>query len=194
MIILSHSLALGYLVLPIFSFLHVHNHNHNHNNHFFICYMMYILALSGVGLTNRKFQAGKQAKKLAEKMTIQREFQRQQQQLQEKQDASASAAGSGGAHGQGQAKSMSAEAVMENYREKRGGSLMEQHLAKTARLSAEKSSDDPTAGAGQRRGFDRERDLLSHSRMDQHKVAKLVENARELDSRFDKACVQKSFL
>ena len=37
-------------------------------------------------------------------------------------------------------------------------------------------------------------DLTSSMKMDKFQVQKLVENAKELDSRFDKGSVQKSFL
>jgi hypothetical protein len=155
---------------------------------------------SAAGLTNRKFQSGKQAKKLAEKMSIQREFQRQQQQLQEQQARSegplapgSSASGvvgrgdkSGGSNNVGEAGTT--EELLQEYRERRGVSLMDQHLAKKAKIA-------PTElGTGERKAFDRERDLLSHGRMDSQKVASLVKGAKELDDRFDKAAVQKSFL
>lgn len=143
-------------------------------------------------MTNRKFQAGKQAKKLAEQMSIQREFQRQQQKLLAQQEGAERRKhglnddGSGG--GKEAASEQTTEDLMQEYREKRGVSLMEQHLAKKSKTSHLQE------GKGQRRAFDRERDLLSHGRMDESKVAKLVQNARELDDRFDKAAVQKSFL
>ena len=162
--------------------------------------MCIFTALSGAGLTNRKFNAGKQAKKLAETMSIQKEFQRQQQALQAQQAESkggSSSSVNNNNNSGGGGDSMSTDAVMQSYREKRGGTLMEQHLAKHAKTTAEKEEREGASQVGgkpARRAFDRERDLLSHSKMDQHKVAKLVENARELDSRFDKACVQKSFL
>jgi hypothetical protein len=156
--------------------------------------------ISAAGLTNRKFQSGKQAKKLAEKMSIQREFQRQQQQLQEQQARSegplapgSSASGSVGRGDKSGGNSNVGEAgttveLLQEYRERRGVSLMDQHLAKKAKIA-------PTElGNGERKAFDRERDLLSHGRMDSQKVASLVKGAKELDDRFDKAAVQKSFL
>lgn len=146
-------------------------------------------------MTNRKFQAGKQAKKLAEQMSIQREFQRQQQKLQAQQEGAERRKhgledddGGGGGGGKEAAPEQTTEDLMQEYRKKRGVSLMEQHLAKKSKASHLQE------GKGQRRAFDRERDLLSHGRMDEGKVAKLVQNARELDDRFDKAAVQKSFL
>lgn len=152
--------------------------------------------MTGAGLTNRKFNAGKQAKKLAEQMSIQREFQRQQQQLQLQQESAerkgptaADATGGGG----NSANLRPVEDVMQDYRELRGGSLMEQHLAKKARTSEAEPAFGKD-GKPIRRAFDREKDMLSHSKMDEQKVAKLVQNAKELDDRFDKACVQKSFL
>ena len=142
-------------------------------------------ALSGAGLTNRKFQAGKGAKKAAEQMSIQREFQRQQQALQ----AAQSQAQHGGKEG-----FVSTDAVMQDYREKRGESLMEAHLAKKARTTSSEVTTAVGSGKQQRRAFDREIDMASHSKMNEDKVAKLVQNAKELDDRFDKGSVQKSFL
>jgi hypothetical protein len=139
-------------------------------------------------------------------MSIQREFQRQQQGLQEQQQLaekrgnSSGLGGGGGGVGaletggeDGNKQFVSTEAVLQGYAEMRGGSLMQQHLQKQ---SAKKQAQ-AAAAQGQppgRRAFDRERDLLANSKMDEHKVAKLVENAKELDSRFDKAYVQKNFL
>lgn len=70
--------------------------------------------------------------------------------------------------------------------EHRGQSLMEEHLAKKAR------KDDETKGL--RRPFDREKDVLSHKRLGMNELQQLVENAKELSGRFNKADVQKSFL
>jgi hypothetical protein len=157
-------------------------------------------AMTGAGLTNRKFQAGKQAKKLAEKMSIQREFQRQQQQLQAQQESaehkvyagpSTGPSGTSSSRGGAEDAEPTTEELLQEYREKRGLSLMEQHLL--ANKKSKTAHEDP-AEKNSRKAFDRERDLLSHSRMDEHKVAKLVQNAKELDDRFDKAAVQKSFL
>jgi hypothetical protein len=156
--------------------------------------------MTGAGLTNRKFQAGKQAKKLAEKMSIQREFQRQQQAMQAQQESAEHKVYAGPSIGPSSARGASAgewdaepttEELLQEYREKRGLSLMEQHLLANKKS---KTSHEDSADKNARKAFDRERDLLSHSRMDEHKVAKLVQNAKELDDRFDKAAVQKSFL
>lgn len=150
--------------------------------------MFPLSALSGAGLTNRKFQAGKGAKKAAEQMSIQREFQRQQQALQ----AAQSQAQHGGK--EGKEGFVSTDAVMQDYREKRGESLMEAHLAKKARTTSSEVTTAVGSGKQQRRAFDREIDMASHSKMNEDKVAKLVQNAKELDDRFDKGSVQKSFL
>ena len=153
--------------------------------------------MTGAGLTNRKFNAGKQAKKLAEQMSIQREFQRQQQLLQLQQESAENKTGANkGTAAAAEANSGAlrpVEDVMQDYKELRGGSLMEQHLAKKARTTEAEPAFGPD-GRPIRRAFDREKDLLSHSKMDEQKVAKLVQNAKELDERFDKACVQKTFL
>lgn len=74
--------------------------------------------------------------------------------------------------------------------DQRGISLMDEHLSKK-RPSTDNIGSD---GKKVRVAFDRERDLLSHNRMDAHKVSQLVEKARELNSRFDKSGIQKSFL
>jgi hypothetical protein len=166
-----------------------------------LAFLLPVFYLSAAGLTNRKFQSGKQAKKLAEKMSIQREFQRQQQQLQEQQARSegplapGSSAGAAAGVGRGDKRSGgkageagTTEELLQEYRERRGVSLMDQHLAKKAKVAPIE------LGNGERKAFDRERDLLSHGRMDSQKVASLVKGAKELDDRFDKAAVQKSFL
>jgi len=123
--------------------------------------------ITGGGLQNRKFQTGKQAKKLAEKMSIQREFQNQQEKKQQAQEG-------GGEE--------SAEPAV--------ASLMDQHLAKRKG----KDREEKMQGPGKRRAFDRELDVLSRSKMDKHKVAAIVENSRELNSRFSTAGAQKSFM
>lgn len=139
-------------------------------------------------------------------MSIQREFQRQQQQLQLQQESaeqrkstSCDFTGTGGAAAAGGGTAVRpVEEVMQDYRELRGGSLMEQHLANKKARTGEKDGAESAMlgkdGKPLRRAFDREKDMLSHSKMDEQKVAKLVQNAKELDDRFDKACVQKSFL
>lgn len=139
------------------------------------------------GLTNRKFQSGKQAKKIAEKMSIQREFQRQQQALQAQQSRGERGEGAGDAGGEG-AQAGGAD-LLQELNERRGMSLMEEHLAKRAKTTGGAGSNK-----GERRAFDRERDLLSHGRMNEDRVATLVKGAKELEDRFDKAAVQKSFL
>ena len=117
-------------------------------------------------------------------MSIQREFQRQQQALQNAQAAAQQGEGF-----------VSTDTVMQDYREKRGESLMEQHLAKKARTgSTEHTTAVGAGGKQQRRAFDHERDMGSQSKLNEDKVSKLVQNAKELDDRFDKGSVQKSFL
>ena len=168
------------------------------------------IALSGTGLTNRKFQAGKQAKKLAEQMSIQREFQRQQQEVQLRQEETTTTTGSttaGTSSGDGKGLVSNTE-IMNNYNEKRKNlSLMDEHLAKRAKSNPNNTTTSSSTSNsnsiyqgrdanGQliRRAFDREKDLLSSNRMDTDKIQKLVQNAKELDEKFDKAFVQKSFL
>ena len=127
-------------------------------------------------------------------MSIQREFQRQQQALQAAQ-AEAQQGNAASGTGSRAGGVISTDAVMKDYQEKRGESLMEQHLAKKARTTAQDAHLNVDAnGKPIRRAFDRERDLLSHSKMNEDKVSKLVQNAKELDDRFDKGSIQKSFL
>ena len=49
-------------------------------------------------------------------------------------------------------------------------------------------------GAGERRAFDREVDILGRRAIGEHQVQELVQRSKELDSRFDKGSVQRSFL
>ena len=125
-------------------------------------------------------------------MSIQREFQRQQQQIQSAQESAERKGGDaeGGGEGSDRGEAGTTEQLLAEYREKRGLSLMEAHVAKSKKTKTEHFS----SAAGGRRAFDRETDVLSHGKMDEHKMAKLVQHARELDDRFDKAAVQKSFL
>jgi hypothetical protein len=64
---------------------------------------------------------------------------------------------------------------------------MEEHLAKKART-------EPRNEKKERRAFDREKDVLQHKKLGANEVHKLVENAKELNSRFDKAVTQRSFV
>ena len=142
-------------------------------------------------------------------MSIQREFQRQQQEVQLRQEETtntgSTTAGSSSDAGNGL---VSNTEIMNNYNEKRKNlSLMDEHLAKRAKSNPNNTTTSSSASNsnsiyqgrdanGQliRRAFDREKDLLSSNRMDTDKIQKLVQNAKELDEKFDKAFVQKSFL
>jgi hypothetical protein len=117
---------------------------------------------------NRKFQTGKSAKKLAEALIKQRE--EYEKEVQE----------AGGV-------------LADDETNKRGPSLMEQHHASKKSKHDHKSSSSAIT-ALERLPFDRERDVLSHKKMTNMQVDKLVENARQLDSRFSKGFVQKSSL
>jgi hypothetical protein len=119
--------------------------------------------LDPTNLTNRKFQSGKQAKKLAEKMQIQKAAQRA---LMEQQNG-----------------------VVEEDPEPQRPSLMEEHLSKKAKK--EHTSKD---NSGARKPFEREKDLLAGKKLNEKEVKFLVENAKDLNSKFDKAVVQRTFL
>jgi len=90
---------------------------------------------------------------------------------------------------EGSAEAIRTKEVLEAYRELRGASLMERHVE----AAAQKQSQGRQPPA-ERRAFDRELDVVGRRAMGQHQVAQLVEHAKELDSRFDKGSVQRSFL
>jgi hypothetical protein len=119
--------------------------------------------LDPTNLTNRKFQSGKQAKKFAEKLQIQKAAQRA---LMEQQNG-----------------------IVEEDLEPQRPSLMEEHLSKKAKKD---HSTKDTSGA--RKPFEREKDLLAGKKLNEKEVKFLVENAKDLNSKFDKAVVQRTFL
>lgn len=134
------------------------------------------LALFG---KSRKFQTGKQAKKNAEAVIIQREYARSlmQQEAEKRREELGNAADK-------QEDSEYTEEVAS-----RPLSLMEEHLAKRQRLQEEKKGQPQ-----ERRPFDRERDVLSRRNVGDAEMFQLVKNAKELTGRFDQPVVQKSFL
>ena len=89
---------------------------------------------------------------------------------------------------EGSEEAQRTKAVLEEYRERRGASLMDRHAAD--RAVARKGE----LKSGERRAFDRDVDVLGRRTVGQQQVEQLVEHARELDSRFDKGSVQRSFL
>jgi hypothetical protein len=143
-------------------------------------------ALSTVALGNRKFDRGKQSKKAAEVVNAESEKAYEAYLLS--------------------AEGQQTEELLRQHREKRGLSLIEVHR--------DNSSKKPKNLDSGLQFFDRERvclfvlsvslmsdssspppqDLLSHRRMDRSQVDHLVENSKQLDSRFSKTAVQRSFL
>eukprot|EP01041_Mallomonas_annulata_P001560 gene1560-3015_t len=117
---------------------------------------------------NRQFQSGKVAKKAAAELLRQREAER--------------------ARCEDPEETARTQAILDEYRELRGPSLMEAHLEK--KQKTKKSSE----GGEVRRPFDREKDVLSRRHMDASAAHRLAEQAKELDSRFDKGSVQRNFL
>ena len=85
--------------------------------------------MNGAGTTNRKFQSGKAAKKIAQQVSA------------------AKALAEGGP------ESEEAKAIMEQYRQSRGPSLYEQHLDKNPTTNA--SSASSSTGV-KRKAFDRD--------------------------------------
>ena len=90
---------------------------------------------------------------------------------------------------EGSAEAIRTKEVLEAYRELRGASLMDRHVEEAAR---KKTTSRPVPV--ERRAFDRELDVVGRRSMGQHQVEQLVQHAKELDSRFDKGSVQRSFL
>lgn len=127
--------------------------------------------LDGV-LTNRKFQSGKQAKKVAEKHLIQKAYMKSVEE-------------SASSHKRQQSTGEDDE---DNHKP----SLFDEHLAKRVKL--DESNKKASQGKHERKAFDREADVLSHKKLNIAEVQKLVSNSKELNSKFDKAIVQRSFI
>ena len=85
--------------------------------------------MQGAGTTNRKFQSGKVAKKTAQQISAAKA-------LAENEPDSVEA--------------LQTKAIMTEYREKRGLTLMEQHLEKQGK------SGTSSSGANKRKSFDRD--------------------------------------
>eukprot|EP01038_Epipyxis_sp_PR26KG_P012923 gene12923-17321_t len=129
-----------------------------------------IADLTSRSVTNRKFQSGKEAKKLALELINHREKMRKEMESSE--------------------EGLKTKAIMDEYKELRGPSLMDKHLLEKNKNNSHNNNNEKEI----RKPFDRDRDLLSHRKLDQNKVKEIVENAKQLDSRFDKGMTQKSFL
>ena len=139
--------------------------------------MIQYIVLQG-NLTNRKFQSGKQAKKLAEKYQIQKAYQRS---LQEQQSN----------------RSMESQTNLQEEEETEKEvrpTLMEEHLSKRAKTSHSDSLPRHHQHRQERRPFDREKDIVAGKKLNLQEVQHLVQNAKELNSRFDKSEVQRTFL
>lgn len=131
--------------------------------HFFF---LSLLVLNPTELKNRKFQSGKQAKKLAEKYQIQKAYQKA---LLEQEGGN--------------------QVIEEEEEVSARPSLLEEHLAKKQKTE-HVGNDKPNV----RRPFDREKDVLSTKKIGVQEIKYLVENAKELNTKFDKAVVQRTFL
>lgn len=119
--------------------------------------------------SNRKFERGKLAKKSAEAIAEQRE--KEYEEYLESEEGK------------------EAQAVLEEYRKKRGPSLMQQHQDS---ISAKRAKTGSTAFSELRlRGFNRERDMASHRQKGSADVQKMIEEAKELDSKFNKTFAKK---
>lgn len=140
---------------------------------------------------SRKFQSGKQAKKNAEALIIQREYARSLQQKDAEQRQLLAAQREDG-HTADDNNTMPEEVYEEDedrVADNQPLSLMEEHLAKRQRVEAEKKGKFQ-----ERRPFDREKDVLARRKVGDAEMYQLVKNAKELTSRFDQPIVQKSFL
>lgn len=110
---------------------------YNHNK----CYSSFLLVATVSGFetfgVSRKFQTGKKAKKVAAATTEQREAYEESMKYSE--------------------ESQRTQAILEEFKEKRGASLMDRHVAKKA--------EQPKAVSTGRRAFDRElvRTALIHA-------------------------------
>jgi hypothetical protein len=127
-------------------------------------YYAYIIAMGGDGslLANfgksRKFQTGKQAKKAAETLIIQREYARQQERLKQ-QETSGSATGDNTSmtirQGQTEDDNEYDDDDDDDNRPAGPMSLMEEHLAKRRKILEDKQQSNN--GKKERRPFDREK-------------------------------------
>jgi hypothetical protein len=117
----------------------------------------------------RGFQTGKGAKKAAQEYSAIREHREKlaQKQIEEVDPEVA----------------MEREAQLEAEREARGPSLMDLHMAK-------KKQEKASGSSGGRRAFDYEKDVLSRRQVGSTQAAEMVENAKQLDTRFDRGSVQ----
>lgn len=121
--------------------------------------------LNPTDLKSRKFQSGKQAKKLAEKYQIQKAYQKAMLEQQE-----------------------GIPPVVEEEAAPERPSLMEEHLAK------KQKTEHGNEKSGVRRPFDREKDVVASKKLNAQEIQYLVQNAKELNTKFDKAVVQRTFL
>lgn len=138
---------------------------------------------------SRKFQTGKQAKKNAEAVIIQREYARSlmQKEAEEAQKRAKTLDGADEMHQEVYENEEDEEEAMAS--QQRPLSLMEEHLAKRQRQAEEKRGKPV-----ERRPFDRETDVLSRRKVGDAEMYQLVKNAKELTGRFDQPIVQKTFL
>lgn len=111
---------------------------------------------------SRKFQHGKEARKSAEVLQAQRDAEEEAYRNSE--------------------EGKRTQALLDEYREKRGPSLMEMH-----HISGVKRPDAKS------RGFNREEDMSMHRKLSKQEAEAMVEQSKTLDSRFNRS-IEKSFL
>ena len=120
-----------------------------------------------VGIQNRKFKLGKEAKKIPGE----KEAEQQAKPLTEEEKL----------------EMLQTQQFLDEYAKQRGPSLMEAHLeGRDKKKDAESSTG--------RRGFDREKDFLSHRSLSKIQAEQLATDAKQLNDRFSGGTVQKSFM
>jgi hypothetical protein len=141
---------------------------------FFYCCVVFSAGDAASVLVNKGFQTGKLAKKAAEAVEA---FKEESQKEYEREHSEEHAA---------------AQALMEEYRLARGPSLMEAHLEK---VKAGRHKPKRTHGLEKqdRRSFSRDDDVLPRAKLTARDANEMVKDAKQLDSRFSKGTVQKSF-
>jgi len=138
----------------------------------FNCVLRAIVGDAASVLVNKGFQTGKLAKKAAEAVEA---FKEESQAEYERENSAEHAA---------------AQALMEEYRLARGPSLMETHLEN---VKAGKKPKSRGLERSERKSFSREEDVLPRAKLTARDANEMVNDAKQLDSRFSKGTVQKSF-
>ena len=120
-----------------------------------------------VGIQNRKFKLGKEAKKIPGE----KDAEQQTKLLTEEEKLEA----------------IQTQQLLDEYAIQRGPSLMEVHL------EGRDMKKDARSAMG-KRGFDREKDFLSHRSLTKIQAEQLATDAKQLNDRFSGGTVQKSFM